>query len=161
MTEDEAIELIEKYQSTDSRYKLKGNKLVNKVLKRCGYLPIAVDLIAGLQFESDEKWQELVNDFSKNNDTKNLLKTFELSIVQLLPEHAKMYRLLGVFEAVKIPEESFASLWKIGNGEATSILKKLRIKSLLKFEDKNRYYYCQHLLYSKYCIITCLKQIEQ
>lgn len=131
---------------------LEGNELVQQVLQRCGYLPIAIAIIASLNLNSDDDWQNIIeaimkpNSFFKTKDSNrsNLFKMFELSTKQLSPETARLFRLLGVFDAVQIPLQSVASLWKIPKLDARFILIDLNKQSLLTYKDGNRYDYILH-----------------
>ena len=114
-------------------------------LERCGHLPLAIAIVAGLNLKSDQDWQDVIKIISTSKPTSkthdyrlSLFHLFEISIKQLNPKHVNLFRLLGVFKAVKISLQSIVSLWQIPELEAKLILAELNSKSLLTFENRKR-----------------------
>lgn len=142
LTQDEAIQVIHKRRHQDIKYMLQSNQWVQDVIERCGGLPLAIAIIAGLNLNSDEDWRDIIemiitpkSEFKTQDYRKNVFQTFELSIKQLSPKYGELFRLLGVFKAAKISLQSIVSLWQVHPLHAKSILGELHSKSLLTFAD--------------------------
>lgn len=147
LTQDEAMQVIEKSRHKDIQYTLKGSKSVVDIIDRCGRLPLAIAITGGLNLKSDEDWQGAMEVILKQKSelnphdgyNANLFHVLELSIKQLGQNDADLFRLLGVFKAVKIPLQSIVSLWQRENQlMAKLLLRELNRKSLLTFEDRER-----------------------
>ena len=149
LTQDEAIQIIQNCRRMDIQYKLKGNKLVQDVINKCGRLPLAIAIIGSLNLKNKKDWQSVIKVIMKPDSTSkstddyriNLFNTFEVSIKQLDKKLRILFRKLGVFKAVKIPLQSIASLWRQENElETEEKLRELNRKSLLSFDDQTRYW---------------------
>lgn len=147
MKDDEALQVLLKRRKKDNNYKLTNNSFVTDAIHSCSGLPLAISVIGGLNLYSDEEWKDIVKiitekDLSTEVHTHdydfNLFATFHSSVNQLDEREQHLFRLLGVFKAVPIPLQSIISLWGIGKVKATTLLKKLNQRSLLKFFDNQR-----------------------
>ena len=123
---------------------------MNEVIKSCRGLPLAIRVISGLDLQTNNDWenviqriinkdciaQELLFDYNFN-----IFSAFDYSVNQLEEDDRKLFRSLGVFKAENIPVESIISLWQlwdISKHDVTCILEMLHRRSLLNFVDDDK-----------------------
>lgn len=129
---------------------MENNNLVIKTIEECHHLPLAISIIAALNFQTDSEWKEASNIITKTSFPKeleelpdysvNLFNTFALSVKDLANDVRDLFYLLGVFEPVEITLASVVSLWKekkygLSETEIKELLRKLDSRSLLKFTE--------------------------
>ena len=146
------MQLLDKRRNEGSTYKLTENVLVKNAIKSCQGLPLAISVISGLNLQTDDGWQNVINTIV-NKDLQaeellpdydfNVFATFKSSINQLNQRDQNLFRSLGVFKAVEIPVESIISLWglqieDINRDIVTTKLKMLHRRSLLNFVNEDR-----------------------
>ena len=123
------------------------DKSIKPAIKSCIGLPLAIKTISGLYLQSDDEWQNVIQeimrkDFQVNKrDTGydfNIFDAFDLSVNQLEQDQQNLFRSLGVFKAANIPVVSIISLWgqlNIRKYDALTILEMLHRRSLLNYVD--------------------------
>ncbi|EDV20298.1 uncharacterized protein TRIADDRAFT_61232 [Trichoplax adhaerens] len=156
-TDDEAMALIAKRREYDCHQTFLNSDTVKNVIKSCAALPLAISIIAGLDLQSDEEWEEirkricskdLMNDLPDYE--LNVFNTLDLSVSKLNDSEKSLFRLLGVFRAVEIPLASVICLWKIEITKGIELLKMLNRRSLLKYSGGKRRYVVLHDLMIQY-----------
>ena len=121
---------------------------INEVIKSCRGLPLAIRVISGLDLQTNNDWENVIQRII-NKDFRaqelpfdydfNIFGAFDFSVNQLKQDDRKLFRSLGVFKAENIPVESIISLWELWDNseyDVNSILEMLHQRSLLNFVDK-------------------------
>ena len=123
---------------------------MNEVIKSCSGLPLAIRVISGLDLQTNNDWENVIQRII-NKDFRaqelpfdydfNIFSAFDYSVNQLEEDNRKLFRSLGVFKAENIPVESIISLWElwdISKDDVTCILEMLHRRSLLNFVDDDK-----------------------
>lgn len=144
MAPDEALRLLEEW--ANGKLESVSSELKAQIVKRLGYLPLAVRLAgAQLQRKSPQEWlarfdvhQLKAKRLEEVHDS--LEKTFELSMVELNEEQRRLYLGLAIFKKdEKFPEVAIQKLWQAladyDNEETASLVEDLAARALLSFEE--------------------------
>ena len=126
------------------------DKSIKPAIKSCKGLPLAIKYISGLYLQSDDDWQNVIQEIMRKDsdvykgDTGydfNIFDAFDSSVNQLEQDKQNLFRSLGVFKAANIPVVSIISLWgqlNIRKYDALTILEMLHRRSLLNCVDIDR-----------------------
>ncbi|EDV19577.1 uncharacterized protein TRIADDRAFT_61943 [Trichoplax adhaerens] len=147
LTYDEAIELLALHRNDHDAQILRNNEVVKNVIESCAGLPLAINLIGGLQLQADEAWKEamaIIADKSMQiqlaNYSFNLYGTLELSANSLKNGKKELFQDLAVFKPADIPTEAISTLWNLSHQKTNSILMEMNNKSLLRYITGARCY---------------------
>lgn len=136
--------------------------LITKAIQSCQGLPLAIAVIAGLQLQTTEDWQDIITYLERANVNTttshinydySIYGTIDFSIQKLKPEHQRLFRYLGVFKRVPIPSTCIMMLWRLDEIETKSILDDMNDRSLLKYVESDGYRN-QTVLYQPYIQVT-------
>ncbi|KAI3516599.1 hypothetical protein L1887_15521 [Cichorium endivia] len=99
MEELEARNFFWENTGASKQYDHELNRIGNNIVKRCGFLPLAVKLIAKtLQFQQVFVWRNTLQRLEKNNLDKNVQEIIEISYAYLKEEEEKkIFLLCGLF----------------------------------------------------------------
>ncbi|XP_023742243.1 disease resistance protein At4g27190 isoform X2 [Lactuca sativa] len=99
MEEDEARDFFWQNTGVSKQYDQELNQIGSNIVKRCGFLPLAIKLIAStLQFQEVFVWRNTLHRLKKNNLDKNVQEIVEISYTYLKEEEEKrIFLLCGLF----------------------------------------------------------------
>lgn len=131
--------------------------LTNNIIKKCGFLPLAINIVGSILKGKDiEWWNDVQRDLDEarleniefsnvNEQHESLYKAIQLSVNYLEEKYKKRYLDLSVFSnSQKIPQITLKIFW----GEEYLKTIKLLTDSSLLFEEKennSKYYYLHDL----------------
>ena len=73
LTENEAMQLLDKWRNTANNYNVTNNKLAQDVNDICKSFPLAISAIGGLNLQSDDGWQNVIQTITKRELKSTLL----------------------------------------------------------------------------------------
>jgi hypothetical protein len=140
---EEAVQLL--LRAGDCARETIRMKDAHEVVKLCGYLPLAVRIVAA---HAHKGMQRLIERLTEEHSRLGYLEigdqevraSFALSYRDLNPEEARFFRLLGLFQGADFSSSLAAAAYGSTEDRAQSILERLwAVHHLLESKDNGRY----------------------
>ena len=163
MSEDESFKILEKKVGEINN---QCRPIANELLKRCGYLPLAIDIMGAMielrDAEDHSVWQNILNRLMKakldkieiengNEEHENLFKVIDLSVEFLKPDIKEQYLRFKIFNKYSYISKTTLESY-LDEDDLFDLILALESASLLvkKRDENNKEKYQLHDLHKYY-----------